>query len=46
MPGAIWNRMEVGDGVTDFSLHRFGNGDHHRQHDCGGVMGYVEKIGG
>lgn len=28
---------------TNISLHRFGNGDHHRQHDCGGVMGHVEE---
>lgn len=46
MPGAIWNRMEVSDGVTNISLYRLGDGDYHRQHDCGGTVGYVEKIGG
>ena len=44
MHGAIWNRMEVGDGVTDFSVHRFDNRNYHRQHDFGGTVGYVEKI--
>ena len=37
--------MEVGDGVTDFSVHRFGNRNHYRQHDPDCAVGYVEKVG-
>ena len=38
--------MEVGDGVTNISLHWTDHRDHHRQHDPDRTVGYVEKIGG
>ena len=41
-PGVIWNRMEVGDGVTDFSVHRFGNRHCDGEHDPDCTVGYVE----
>lgn len=31
--------------ITNISFYRFSDGDYHRQHDCGGTVGYVEKIG-
>lgn len=42
MHGVIWNRMEVGDGVTDFSVHRFGNRHCDGEHDPDCTVGYVE----
>ena len=37
--------MEVGDGVTNISLYRFGNRHCDGEHDPDCAVGYVETVG-